>query len=225
MLIRHHDLLSLRVTSTDGGTHALRDLLVEEAGPRARRAVVAPGARRAEGEVTLDLDRFGAPDVKAGVWPARIGPSDLKGGGGEAADAGRAEILPGGMVGQVGGVLAPDAPTEPEADAAGLRSVRDMLARTRVAASDGAAGGLIDLIFETDDWSVPYMIVETGGEGMAETQRVIPLGRAGRIDWEGGTIALEATREEIHQSPDLHQVDWLEAKWYNKVLAYYGLQS
>ncbi len=234
MLIRYQDLTSLNMIATDGSTHPVSDVMVREDDLRAAYAVVDIGAWLANHHVMVGIERFGEPDVRASRWPADIVQHELERKPEPEAQEGasprgpgrRTIVLPALL--RASGHGGADAPVPAQADprAEGtLRAVGDMMTDVAVAAEDGPAGKLMGLIFDTDRWTPSHMIIETGGEGLPETQRVAPMEMAGRIDWDGGEIRLNVSRARVYESPDLYEVDWLESKWYNRVLAYYGLQS
>lgn len=94
-----------------------------------------------------------------------------------------------------------------------------------VGATNGVAGKVMGVIFETEGWGATHLVVETGGSGLPEHQRAVPAALIEQIDWDGRVIRLGATVARVNDSPDLHEMDGLEGKWFNKVLAYYGAQS
>ncbi len=221
MLIRDKDLLSLRMVATDGSEHAVADVLVRQDGLRLAYVVADIGAWLADRLVRVGIERFDPPNVPASEWRAAIGAHELEEKPVVQDAPGAKRALPLALFSR----STSGEETDLRDDEGALRSVTAITQGVRVDAEDGRAGTLMGLIFETDDWTARHIVVETGGDGAPEHQRVVPVELLGPIDWPGGTIRLDATRAQVRESPDLHEIDGIEGKWYNKVLAYYGLQS
>lgn len=255
MLIRYADLTSMRMQAGDGSTHAVTDVFVADNDLGATYVVVDTGGWFSGREAMIAIDRFAEPDVSASRWPADIAeselddrqpPADVP----DAGDAGHPEgrrdepprALPAALLGPFGSAAVPamlagampagadaiPAKADPDSQTApdvGLRSVGDMLENTTVDAEDGEAGRLMGLVFESRGWHATHLVIETGGDGLPANQRVVPVGLVDRIDWQGRALSLAAPVARVHGSPDLHEMDGLDGKWYNKVMAYYGLQS
>ena len=199
MLVRFQDLTSLSIEVEDGTKHAVRDILIDGGRLEAVLAVADVGGWFSGGTARIGLHRFREPDVANGLWPARVLQSDLQDAGGTYR-------------------VGPEAPGEAE-----LRSAIDWTNSAGVEAEDGHVGTLMDLIFETGDWRVRHLVLGTGGETVPRHQRVVPADAIGGIDWPAGTVRLSGPASRVRESPDLHEFDGLEGKWYNKVLGYYGL--
>jgi hypothetical protein len=212
MLIRYEDLTSLSMTALDGSAHPVRDLLIDDRNLALAYVVIDVGGWFDGREAVVGIEQFGTPDVSASSWP-----SDLD----SAALEDRMNPSASGDDGR----LRPKAHQEGRgaADVA-VRSVGDWIEGTDIAASDGSAGRLMGLIFDTDTWAARHLVVETGGR-LPQAQRVVPSESIAEIDWGGRTIKLDTTVERVHSSPQLHEKEGLTGKWYNSVLAYYGLQS
>jgi hypothetical protein len=212
MLIRYEDLTSLSMTALDGSAHPVRDLLIDDRTLALACVVIDVGGWFDGREAVVGIERFGTPDVSASRWP-----SDLD----SAALEDRQDPSASGE----GGRLQPKAhPDGRGASDVAARSVGEWIEGTDIAASDGSAGRLMGLVFDTDTWASRHLIVETGGR-LPQSQRVVPAESVAEIDWEKRTIRLDTTVERVHRSPQLHEKEGLTGKWYNSVLAYYGLQS
>lgn len=228
MLIRSEDLTQLKMVATDGTRHTIEDLFVSGDALALRYVAADVGGWFSDRKALVKIDRFEAPDVSGGVWPARIAEEEL---GVDAEARSAAGQLPGVMLGEVGASLSTEGlaarsgsggsgqGTGAQAD---LRKVSDLLKGTAVGATDGDAGTLMGVIFETGDWAAKHLIIETGGN-LPEHQRVVPFANVKGVGANG--VRLDIDRRRVQDSPDLHQMDGLEGKWYNKVLAYYGMQS
>lgn len=252
MLVRYADLTALRLAASDDTTHPVEDVLIDEASLGAAYVVADVGGWFRDRHAMVPLRRLGTPDIAASRWPVTLDraaleekpePAPVEAGAGpaEAAAPAREGGLRAALIAPVGGVLAQSQGdreagirlhADPNADAGGadggargLRSVGEWVDDTDVAAEDGAAGKLIGLIFETEGWAARYIVIETGGDGLPENQRVVPCETIAGIDWDARAMRLACSVAHVHDSPDLHEMDGLEGKWYNTVLAYYGLQS
>jgi hypothetical protein len=69
----------------------------------------------------------------------------------------------------------------------------------RVQAEDGAAGRVADLLVDDEEWSIHYMIVDTGGA----KQVLMPLDWVCAIDPERRAVRMCRTREELSDAPAL----------------------
>ncbi len=243
MLIRYQDLVTLQLVATDGSTHAVEDIFITDKDQRVTYVVADIGGWFADRNAMISIERFGEPDVAGTRWPCTLDDAAL-----EERPAPKSEVEPGqktlpdAMLGPVGGRVSPrllygsagdDAlPIPPKADpkhkapeGATVRSVGEWILDTDVHASDGPAGKLMDVIFHTSDWKARYIVIETGSGGLPQNQRVIEATHVAEADFDARTVKLTLPNEQVQKALDLHEVDNVEGKWYNKVLAYYGLQS
>jgi hypothetical protein len=213
MLVRFDDLTSLSMAVEDGSTHGVRDILIDGEHLAAAYVVADVGSWLGGRAAMVGLDRFGTPDLATTRWPARLLQDELERLPQPVADDGAA-------LGPVGGTV--PASADPENRTDDLRSLHDWVNGGRVAASDGPVGTLMDVILDTDDWRVTQLILGTEG-GLPKNQRVVPADLVERVDWATGDVTLGCDTGRVHRSPDLHEMDGLEGKWWNKVKAYYGL--
>jgi hypothetical protein len=243
MLIRYQDLVSLRLVATDGSEHAIEDVFVTDKDQRVTYVVADIGGWFDDRKAMVSIERFGEPDVAAARWPCNLDEAAL-----EERPAPRSEVEPGqktlpdAMLAPVGSRVSPRLlygsagdeamPIPPKADpkhkapeGATLHSVGEWILDTDVRASDGPAGKLMGLIFDSADWRARYIIVATGGDRLSRNQRVIETSHIADMDFYARTVTLTLPNEQVQKALDLHEVDDVEGKWYNKVLAYYGLQS
>ena len=86
------------------------------------------------------------------------------------------------------------------AEAGALRSVRG-LRRKRVAAKDGAVGGVVDVLFDDQSWAVRYFVVDNGRPMPQRDLLVEPQ----RIEERGEVLHLGLTREELERCQDLEE--------------------
>ena len=219
MLIRMKDLKSLRMVARDGSHHAVLDLFVAGDDLRVTHVVSRLGSWFEDRQCVLPVGAFEAPDLDAGLWPVSVGREDVE----RADGAGGAAV----MLAPDGAEADPGALGEAQCEAAGARrgDVHSLggLLGAPLSAPDRQAGTLMDAIVETDDWSVAMLVVHAGEHG-AEHQRVVPRGMVERVDWDAPAVVLRCGAASVDGSPDLHEIgERLHGRWYNQVLAYYGL--
>ena len=79
-----------------------------------------------------------------------------------------------------------------------LRQV-DALTKCSVRATDGAIGRVTDAYFDDQQWAVRYLVVDTGmwlgWHVLISPQSITAL------DWDGGTIDVALTRDQVERSP------------------------
>jgi hypothetical protein len=243
MLIRYQDLVSLRLVATDGSEHPIEDVFVTDKDQRVTYVVADIGGWFDDRKAMVSIERFGEPDVAAARWPCSLDEAALEDRPAPQSDAAPGQkTLPDAMMAPLGTRVSPrllygsagdDAmPIAPKADpkhkapeGATLHSVGEWILDTDVLASDGHAGKLMGLIFDSGDWKARYLVVATGGDRLSRNQRVIETSDVAGMDFDARTVTLTLANEQVQKALDLHEVDDVEGKWYNKVLAYYGLQS
>ena len=234
MLIRMKDLMSLRMVASDGSHHAVLDLFVDGRGMRVTHVASRLGSWFANRQCVLRVSAFGAPDPEAGLWPVAVERSDVErapapGETARGEDARGSEVgdSPAALLASEGAEVGPNALGAAECEAAGagegaVHSLAGLLGAP-LEAPDRRAGTVMDAVVETDDWSVAMLVVHAG-EHEVEHQRVVPQGMVERIDWDGPRVVLRCGAASVDESPDLHEIgDRLHGRWFNQVLAYYGL--
>lgn len=101
-----------------------------------------------------------------------------------------------------------------------LNTAKD-LGRYSIRASDGAVGGLDDLYFDDESWTVRYVVVGTGSPLSPRKVLVAPR-FVGEADPATRVLRTELTREQLENGPgieaDLPVAAQQEADYY----AYHG---
>ena len=82
-----------------------------------------------------------------------------------------------------------------------LRSLRD-LERYKVSAVDGEVGSVVDFLWDDEQWTIRYLVVETGGFLIEHPVLIVPRGILG-VDWSTQRIDLDLTMEKVEKSPDV----------------------
>jgi uncharacterized protein YrrD len=80
-----------------------------------------------------------------------------------------------------------------------LRSARE-LANFSIGATDGDIGQVEEFYFDEEQWTIRYIVVNTGGWLHARKVLISPLSVDG-VHWNGGQITTDLTRQEVKASP------------------------
>ena len=86
-----------------------------------------------------------------------------------------------------------------------LRSLDEVLGY-RIHATDGEVGRIADLMVESDDWSIPYLVVETGTWLSGKAVLVSP-NWVERFDWANQIARLDLSTSLIEASPEYPPVE------------------
>ena len=82
-----------------------------------------------------------------------------------------------------------------------LRSVSGMRGFT-IHASDGDLGSVDEFLFDDAQWTIRYLVVNTGGWLSGRLVLVSPIAfRA--VDWDRETFDVALTRQQVEQSPSI----------------------
>jgi sporulation protein YlmC with PRC-barrel domain len=226
MLIRFKDLKSLTATTPDGSAHAVTDLFVDN-DYKISHVVITLGSWFSRESCALRIEMFGTPDMDESTWPTAVSEADVDAAGSpdSAADNSASSVA---LRGAEGVVVEPRMLSQRECQLAAVQSAADLhrvgrLQNADVMGTDKIVGTLMDVIVQTDDWTIASLVIHAGPTDNAH-QRVIPVGMVAAIDWEATTTTLTCPKSVVDKSPELHEIgDKIEGQWYNKVLGYYGL--
>jgi len=225
MLIRFKDLKSLNATTPDGSAHEVTDLFVDN-DHKISHVVITLGSWFDRESCALRIGVFGTPDVDENTWPTAVSEADVDAAGGtDSVDVSASGVA---LRSAEGGVLEPEMLSIAECHLAAVKSTADLhrvgkLLGAKVMGTDKIAGTLMDMILETDGWTIASLVIHAGPTE-SEHQRVIPVSMVAAVDWEAPGITLTCLESVVDKSPDLHEIgDKIEGQWYNKVLGYYGL--
>lgn len=201
MLIRFKDLITLDLVASDGSRHRVEDVFLAGEDVRIVHVAANFGGQLSGRRAVVPIGRLGEPDVANTAWPCDLDEAGL-----------------GEMAGE--GTTPPELP-----EGKSLYSAASWINRARVHCTDEEAGGLMDVIFEPKLWQLRYLVIGTGSSGLPRHQRVVEANRVEDIGFVSGRVSLALTRKDVHKALDLHDLDDVEGKWYNKVLAYYGISA
>ncbi|MEW5872483.1 MAG: PRC-barrel domain-containing protein [Chloroflexota bacterium] len=82
-----------------------------------------------------------------------------------------------------------------------LRSLKELYGYN-ILALDGEIGKVHDFYFDDEEWTVRYLVVDTGPWIFGRKVLVAPLA-LGRPDWIGHRFPVNLTREQVEDSPDI----------------------
>ncbi len=103
-----------------------------------------------------------------------------------------------------------------------LRSI-DQLTGYKVSATDGEIGRVADLLIDDQDWSVRYLVIDTGG-WLPGRKVVVPPKTVGSPDWESQRFPLELTKEAIENSPEISEKEPVSRQHEVAVHQHFGWQ-
>lgn len=101
-----------------------------------------------------------------------------------------------------------------------LRSVTQ-LTGYRIAALDGTAGTLREVYFDDTDWTVRYLVVDTGTWLPGRLILISPVA-AGEPDWETKTIPVQLRKEKIESGPLAEEAKPVSRRFEKALLQHYG---
>lgn len=89
-----------------------------------------------------------------------------------------------------------------------------------IAAKDGALGRVKDIYFDDHHWTVRFLEVDTG---LIAGRRVLisPIAIVA-VDWEGGEVSVNLTRQQVHDSPGVDSAVPVARQHEAALFNYYG---
>ncbi len=88
-------------------------------------------------------------------------------------------------------------------------------------ARDGAIGHTVDILFDDAEWVVRHLVVDTGG-WLFGRRVVVPMRVLGGPDAERREIAVQLSREQIKNSPDVDTEKPVSRQQEGALYGYYG---
>lgn len=82
-----------------------------------------------------------------------------------------------------------------------LRSVNDLRGHA-ILATDGVIGTVDDFLFDDEDWTIRYLVVDTGG-WLSGRKVLLSPHAIGTPDWLDRQVPVSLTRAQVEQSPDI----------------------
>jgi PRC-barrel domain len=90
-----------------------------------------------------------------------------------------------------------------------------------VEASDGRLGTVSDLLFEDFDWTVKWLVVDTGN-WLSGRKVLLPLSALGRPDAASRQFPVKLTMRQVRDSPDINTDMAVSRQMETDVYNYYG---
>lgn len=155
-------------------------------------------------EEEIDLHRYYG-------WPVywRVPPGLLPG------PYAQGEPVEGQIKSQVEQITAEERRADPQ-----IRSAREVFGYD-IAARDGGVGYLDDFIFDTEDWVIRYLVVNTRAWLPGRDVLVAPQW-VERIHHAGSVIEVDLERETIKNSPEYDPEEPVNRDYENRLYDYYG---
>lgn len=89
-------------------------------------------------------------------------------------------------------------------------------------ATDGEIGAVEDILVDDQDWSVRYMLVDTGNWWPGERVLISPKS-VRKIEWVEKLIYLNVNRDTVKKSPPYDPAITVDGAYEEKYLAYYSM--
>jgi uncharacterized protein YrrD len=101
-----------------------------------------------------------------------------------------------------------------------LHSAKELLGLS-VAETDGELGTIDDLYFDDAQWTVRYLVVDTGG-WMTGRDVLIPIHALQSVDWAEETLRVGLTRQQIKDSPGIDAAKPVSRQHETDLYNHYG---
>lgn len=201
-------LFGYDVRATDGSIGKVEDFFVEEASWTARYLVVRTGGFLSGERAVVPISCVKAPDAdrrSIGVTfeKARlkdvVASDDVRPVSAEMEEMLKA-VYGGSDVRRDRGFIRVGCPTasSPGGGVSSLRSVREITGY-QIETLEGPCGCCTDLLADPEDWSVPYLVVNTK-EWMPHGHVLLPTAWAGHISWQDMQIEIDAHRAKVQKA-------------------------
>jgi uncharacterized protein YrrD len=101
-----------------------------------------------------------------------------------------------------------------------LRNVQELRSYA-IHATDGIIGEVDDLYFDDEDWTIRYLVVETGS-WLSGRKVLIPPTAIGHPDWLSQQLPVELTKAQVEGSPSVDTRKPVSRQHEAAYLGYYG---
>jgi len=101
-----------------------------------------------------------------------------------------------------------------------VQSIRDG-ANTSLEASDGTIGHVADFFIDDENWTIRYLLIDTGN-WLPGKQVLIAPAWVDIVDWDGSSIHVNVTREQVKQSPEYDPNAPLGRSYEGELHEHYG---
>ena len=103
-----------------------------------------------------------------------------------------------------------------------LRSVSGMRGFT-IHATDGDIGSVDEFLFDDEQWTMRYLVANTGGWLTGRLVLVSPIAFRS-VDWDRETFDVALTRQQVEQSPSIATDQPVSRQQEEEYSRYYGYQ-
>jgi hypothetical protein len=107
-----------------------------------------------------------------------------------------------------------------EASKSHLRCTRHVVGY-HIQAPDGQCGDVDDFIFDDENWTVRYLVMDTS-IWLPGKSILIPASHISRVDWEARTVHTNLSCNTIRNAPQYRSLAPIERKYENQLSKYYA---
>ena len=90
-----------------------------------------------------------------------------------------------------------------------------------IAATDGDVGTIDDLYFDDAQWTIRYLVVDTGG-WMSGRKVLIPIHALSHADWAGEILRINLDKKQIEDSPGIDSAKPVSRQHETDIFNHYG---
>jgi hypothetical protein len=101
-----------------------------------------------------------------------------------------------------------------------LNSVEQLKGYT-VRATDGDVGSVREFYFDDDNWTVRYLVVDTGSWLLGRKVLISPLA-LGTVDWNSQVLRVNMNKQRVENSPDIETDKPVSRQYEMSFYDYYG---
>ncbi len=208
-------LFGYRVCATDEDIGKVEDFFVDDRAWMVRYMLVRTGGMLSGATAVIPAACLGQPNTTSRKIPVKFGKAELEGlaeaGVKPVAEEMRAMLK--ALYGKADdrrdrGFIRVGCPSTQGETPSSLRSVRE-LASYQIETRDGPCGICTDLLADVDEWSVPYLVINTK-EWRPHGHVLAPTTWVGEISWRDMEIDVATSREKIQKAqrfdPASHQI-------------------
>ena len=199
-------LFGYRVQATDDAIGKVEDFFVDDKSWAVRYLLVRTGGYLSGAKAVVPVDCLGTPDSKHHTLPVKFSKDELEAVAKKDVKPVAAEMgaLLEAMFGKSDdrrdrGFIRVGCPTVTgEGEASSLRSVREV-ASYPIETQDGPCGICTDMLGNFDEWTVPYLVVNTK-EWRPHGHVLVPTTWVTNISWKDMEIEVSTSREKIQHA-------------------------
>lgn len=100
----------------------------------------------------------------------------------------------------------------------------DSMSGYDIQAKDGEIGSVRDFLFDDENWTIRYFVVDTGPWLFGRKVLISPQS-VGQPSWEGGVLPVNLTEEEVENSPEMDLQKPVSRQMQEAINEHYGWDS